>query len=44
MKLIKSIHFYLAYVNLRFKKIEPHFARVMAEQYIYFKYSKNKKS
>ena len=43
MKLIKSIHFYIVYINLRFKKIEKHFARVMAEQYIYFKYSKNKK-
>jgi hypothetical protein len=42
MKLIKKVHFYLTYINLRLKKIDSHFARVMAEQYIYFKYSKNK--
>jgi len=38
MILIKKIHYYIIYFSLRLKKIEPHFAKVMAEQYIYFKY------
>lgn len=42
MKLIKKIHFYIAYFTLKFKGIDSHFAKTMAEQYIFFKYSKNK--
>jgi len=43
MNLIKKLHFYIAYINLRFKKMDHHFSKILAEQYIYFKYSKNKK-
>lgn len=42
MKLIKKIHYYIAFYSLKLKGIDGHFAKVMAEQYIYFKYSKNK--
>jgi hypothetical protein len=40
MRLIKKIHYYIVYFTLRYKKIDKHFAKVMAEQYIFFKYNK----
>ena len=39
MFLVKKIHYYFIYLNLRFKKIEPAHSKVMAEQYIYFYYN-----
>ena len=38
MFLIKKIHYYLVYLSLRSKQIEPAHAKVMSEQYIYFYY------
>jgi hypothetical protein len=39
MILVKKIHFYFVYVNLRLKRIEHSHAKIMSEQYIYFYYN-----
>lgn len=44
MNLIKLIHEFLVYLHLRYtKKIDKPFAKIMAAQYIFFKYQKQKK-
>lgn len=39
MYLIKKIHYYIIFLSLRAKKIDPAHSKVMAEQYIYFYYN-----
>jgi hypothetical protein len=39
MFLVKKLHYYFVYINLRLKRIEPLHAKVMSEQYIYFYYN-----
>lgn len=43
MKLIKKLHFYLAYLTLKYKGVQDPFCKTMAEQYIFFKYDKKRK-
>lgn len=38
MIIIKKIHYFIAYLILRYKKVEKKHAQIMAEQYIFFKY------